>query len=681
MNHATLLSRCLAMCVLSLLSVKTLAANARYNSINELPRNLYFADVDGDTKMEFVQFGKNRVFSFEPDPDNTGRFHYYSRYEFKKIIVGAFRETGHSEGRDDLCFIRTDDVLDCYTISPDGKSLWWWFRQNNFIAESQQIVVGDYDNDGTEDLALYKSSTGELKFYAIRSSGNFFESANISLGNIASRISANGRIYAGRFTGDAGSDLLFVNGGGQALYFRSVTSSGERTFWWSFTTTKEFDSADQILIGNVDGGSADSIIKRSDNTGAHTFYSAAYDNGRLKKMADVTPGQLPEMATANSVAYFGKLAGYESEPGNLRDDAIIYDKSTNQIRKTDARYNSDEKKMSYWWHYTLGASKMHSGWPSRQSYKIAIVKCIDGNDSESNLPTDAYLEDIFSRGESNNLNDYFMDISLGKVDLENITLFGNYAVNYQSGTTRGDKIDLCVNNIGSKKSDYDRVIALTTDSEYGGVGSTKLLLNKSSFRVSTGAHEIMHTFGADESRGETEKRNCGSWCGGPGVYQNKYDIMSANNIYTWNTSDFGKAGPNLMPFLQKEHLDNLPSHKYYSATNSGSSQESHTITLTSTSLPESPNYIAGDYSTYKGGRYTVEYRTKTGWDRAIPREGIIINRVTATPRAYAIWNEEDTGVLVLTEVGDTWEDAEKGIRIELISIDNDRGIAKVKVEY
>ena len=92
------------------------AKNARYNSINELPRNLYLADVDGDTEMEFVQFGKNRVFSFEADFDHSGRFHYYSRSEFKKVIVGAFRETEHSEGRDEICFMNTDNRLECFTV-------------------------------------------------------------------------------------------------------------------------------------------------------------------------------------------------------------------------------------------------------------------------------------------------------------------------------------------------------------------------------------------------------------------------------------------------------------------------------------------------------------------------------------------------------------------------------------
>ncbi len=75
------------------------AKNARYNSNNQLPRNQYLADVDGDSEIEFVQLGKKRLFSFETDFEHSGRLHYYSRVNLKNLIVGAFREWSHSTGR------------------------------------------------------------------------------------------------------------------------------------------------------------------------------------------------------------------------------------------------------------------------------------------------------------------------------------------------------------------------------------------------------------------------------------------------------------------------------------------------------------------------------------------------------------------------------------------------------
>lgn len=637
------------------------------------------ADVDGDNKMEFVQFAKNKVFSFEADFDHSARLRYYTRRNFKDMLVGNFREAGHSVGRDEICLISTDNKLDCYTVSPDGKTLWWWFYQPNFISDGEQVIVADYDNDGVEDIAVYNAEEGKIKFYSIKSGGAFFGEMDISQGNLTNRVNSGGRVYSGNFSGDGASDLLFINSSGQAMGFQSSISSDRRTFWWGFTTVSQFGSDDQISISNLDGTEFDSVVKRDAESGKYTFYQMKYDGGNLKLLTSVNVGQLPEMPAVESIAYFGELATFGSDEGNARDDLILYLKTNNQVWKYDARYDASNEAKTYWWHYRRGSSQMNSGWNDRKSYKVAVVKCLRQEDSSDDLRSDTYIREFFDRDQELSMNDYFMDISMGRIDLENIDIFGTYSVTLK-GNDRAARINECVNNIGSAKNNYDKVIAHTSSDEYGASGDTLLMLSKGSFIGSTGGHEILHIFGLPHSRGETQKKLSGcSWCAA-GVYQNKYDIMSANNIHTFTTASFGKAGPNLMPFFQMNELDTLPSHKYLKSINSDGSQKKSTIKLTSVSRPESPNYIAGDFTTYKGVRYTVELRTKEGWDAGIPEQGIIINRIGGS-QPNAIWTSDDSKVLVLDQVNEAWENSNNGIKVVLKSINTSRGIAEVDVHY
>ena len=213
-----------------------------------------------------------------------------------------------------------------------------------------------------------------------------------------------------------------------------------------------------------------------------------------------------------------------------------------------------------------------------------------------------------------------------------------------------------------------------------GHGGKKVTLDRNFFDVTYGAHELLHTWGLPESAGAC-KPSCPTKDGE--TYENSYDIMSAGKVHRWG-SEFGRAGPNLSPYFQYEHLSILPSHKYYKAENNSAGQrKTKTIKLTSVSRPESPNYIVGDFTTPEGHRYTVEFRTKEGWDRAIPHEGIIINGISSSKStSFARWNFDTSDVLVLSTPGDTWENPDyHNFEVELKSIETSRGIATVKVSY
>jgi hypothetical protein len=57
------------------------------------------------------------------------------------------------------------------------------------------------------------------------------------------------------------------------------------------------------------------------------------------------------------------------------------------------------------------------------------------------------------------------------------------------------------------------------------------------------AHEFGHGVGLNHSwSNDVTYKDCGSWCGGPGEYDNLWDLMSAANIYVDPTGAFGLSG-------------------------------------------------------------------------------------------------------------------------------------------
>ena len=299
---------------------------------------------------------------------------------------------------------------------------------------------------------------------------------SISAGHITNNISPNGRMYAGNFSGDGGADLLFVNSYGRIYYFRSVTSYGVRTFWWGFTTySGQIAADDQVLIANVDGGSVDNIVKRNAATGIYVFLKAEYNGGRLKRITSVDSGHLPQVAATDSVAYFGKIAGYENEIGNQRDDAIVYFKSGDYIKRVDARYSNNTNSQTYWVAYYRKASPMHSGWNDRISYNVGVVNCYRdyANFDPSAFRSDDFIYDIFDRKIPWNLHHYFMDISFGQMDLGLSTIFGDFPITVAPGDSRAVEFDMCVNNLYDLNEDpdqFDRIIAHIPNGNEGAWG-------------------------------------------------------------------------------------------------------------------------------------------------------------------------------------------------------------------
>ncbi len=98
-----------------------------------------------------------------------------------------------------------------------------------------------------------------------------------------------------------------------------------------------------------------------------------YGSGYLDPIpsSTVSLGQLP-VTTDNAVLVATKIKTNTSEPGQLRDDTLLFNRTDGTIVETSAHH--DGTRFTYWWGYTK-ATPTQTGWPARQDAPFALICC------------------------------------------------------------------------------------------------------------------------------------------------------------------------------------------------------------------------------------------------------------------------------------------------------------------
>jgi hypothetical protein len=327
------------------------------NSQLQLAPWFYLGDIDGDGSDEYLQVSDRSLSVYRSNFELTPVLEHVFPSSIRRLIIGDFTKNGREHGRDQICAILSDGTFQAFAISDDLKALWWWFTQPNFIGEDEHSIVGDFDGDGADDILVYKPSKGAIRLYIRMETGFFTEMPNFSLGNLAGFNLTNKQIFAGEFGQATGrKDILVVDSSSrQIIRFDSVTDdSGSNTFWWAFTTNANlFAPEDQVCVANLDGTQKDGVIIRNLNTGSYGLFSAEYSNGLLLPISNVKAGQLPVQPRAGKIiAAKVREASFRGEQGGeRRDDILFFNEQTQQLIRTDARFNPSGSELTYWWAY------------------------------------------------------------------------------------------------------------------------------------------------------------------------------------------------------------------------------------------------------------------------------------------------------------------------------------------
>jgi M6 family metalloprotease-like protein len=188
--------------------------------------------------------------------------------------------------------------------------------------------------------------------------------------------------------------------------------------------------------------------------------------------------------------------------------------------------------------------------------------------------------------------------------------------------------------------------------------------------LATIGHEIGHGFGLPHSSGPAANPPTGL-----NIYVSSWDIMSRSSSYLYSVfdSDYEYLPPGTIAY-HRDMLSWIPANRKTSFMPG----EARTITLEQLQQPQAnSNYLLAKIAI--GGSsihfYTVEARTKTGYDQSIPGAGVIIHRVDVGRPGTAgdalvvdgdtNRNVNDAGAIWLP--GEIFNDAANKIQVRVVS--------------
>lgn len=259
------------------------------------------------------------------------------------------------------------------------------------------------------------------------------------------------------------------------------------------------------------------------------------------------------------------------------------------------------------------------------SQKFAILLCKFSDTENVSSPPVSFFEELIVKRGTGGLNDYWNDSSQGKIDLDGSEVF-DWKVTDQTKTDfladrpgRWDKIVTAITtfpNVNIAK--YAGVIAIyNVNVGDAGNSGNGVLAGPNDWNITFLAHETGHTFGLKHSFDQSSRLKV--WWSAPGEYYDKHDIMSAMNVYSGTHPGFNQYGP-LLNAANLDRMGWLEAARTW--TQPANNTTVATFELVSLGHREIPGYLAA-----KIRNLYIEFRTKDGWDGAIPRPAVLIHEM------------------------------------------------------
>jgi len=255
------------------------------------------------------------------------------------------------------------------------------------------------------------------------------------------------------------------------------------------------------------------------------------------------------------------------------------------------------------------------------SQKIAFLLCKLSDFPNMEPQTETWFERLVARG-TGGLNDYFMDNSMGAINLDGSVVSNwkqldvDLATFKKNNPSRWDKVNAAITAHGVDQDDYKAVVAVY-NVDVGDSGSSGgVLAGPGEVTPTFVAHELGHLFNFDHSFDQSSRKK-ESWSA-PGEYYDRHDIMSARNVDAFTHSEFGMSGP-LMNAPNRMYMEWLPANRVWNHPSPFSSSV-HSFDLVSLGHPEVPGPLAAVI----GGLF-LEFRTEDRWDAGIPRDCVLIH--------------------------------------------------------
>jgi len=342
--------------------------------------------------------------------------------------------------------------------------------------------------------------------------------------------------------------------------------------------------------------------------------------------------------------------------------------------------------------------------------------------------------------------DYMLDNTYGLFEVGNMDVRGWYKMTLNKtwadaqwaagtmtpGEFRKQSMDNCVAQAkasGLDTSAYVNIIAVwnvITDAGADGINTHRFDMDCKFHSLSGTVHEFLHSQGLTHANGDRVTPMCQAAVGGT-EYCDLWDPMGAGQLFdpnfdgktsTYHQPAFNPGVPlatvddstadwsndlnvacgalpthtESHPEMNAEHrkqLNAVPAHRVITVSR-GSTPVRVTYTLAAVNRPEVNAPLLLRIQTAEANRvYTVEYRQRSGWDRNLPKDAVILHDFRgiggtivqkATPPVASPTTTADRALQAEFAPGETFTFAD-GVKVEVLAFDARLATATVAVTY
>jgi hypothetical protein len=251
----------------------------------------------------------------------------------------------------------------------------------------------------------------------------------------------------------------------------------------------------------------------------------------------------------------------------------------------------------------------------------AVLLCKFNDDSTEPFTRD-YYEDLFTTSGvgTQNMVDFFRDVSHGNLDLSDTRVFGWYTLNKkisEYGSTGSEKLENRGSLIkwarqaatanGDDLSKYVGVlVCMNVPTDLFGGGDGAVCDNLSTDPRYLG-QEMGHFYGLDHSRAEGSTED----------YKDRWDVMSTANAYSATHPRYSFIGPGL-------NAANMAGRGWLDKSRVWETSASTVDTVVS--LRPLHRYDLPGFLAIQFGEYFVEFRNNERWDAGIPKPAVLVHR-------------------------------------------------------